>query len=55
MLKADFKWYVKDEGRLDSPQTGDAADLVLWFAATISLLLILLLLFTRHGKEERYE
>lgn len=55
MLKADFKWYVKDEGRLDSPQTGDAADLVLWFAAAISLLLILLLLFTRHGKEERYE
>lgn len=52
MLKADFNWYVKDEGGLTPPpQTGDITNLTLWIVlAASSLLLILLLAFTRRRK-----
>ena len=53
MLKADFEWYVEDEGGLTPPQTGDTTNLTLWITlAASSLLLILLLLLTRRRKEE---
>lgn len=54
-LRADFEWYVKDEGGLTPPpQTGDATNIVLWAVLALSsLLLMLLLLLTRRRKEER--
>ena len=56
MLKANFSWYVKDEGGLTPPpQTGDTTNLVLWIVlAASSLLLILLLLLGRRRKEARH-
>lgn len=52
ILQADFQWYVKDEGSLTPPQTGDNTNLTLWMIlAASSLLLILLLLFGRRRKE----
>lgn len=54
VLKADFHWYVKDGG-LTPPQTGAAADLVLWCVLGASaLLLILLLVFKRRKGETRH-
>ena len=56
MLKANFSWYVEDEGGLTPPpQTGDTTNLVLWIVlAASSLLLILLLLLGRRRKEARH-
>lgn len=57
MLKADFKWYVKDEGGLTPPQTGDNTNITLWIVlAGSSFLLMLLLLLGRRRKEaEQYD
>lgn len=56
LLKADFEWYVKDEGGLTPPQTGDRFPIVMWITlACSSLLLILLLLFGKRRKEARHE
>ena len=53
MLQADFEWYVKDEGGLTPPQTGDTTHLVLWAVLALSsFLLILLLLTTKRRKED---
>lgn len=51
-LLADFTWYVKDEGGLTPPDTGDNTNLMLWIGlAGSSFLLILLLLLGRRRKE----
>lgn len=55
MLKADFNWYVKDEGGLTPPQTGDTTNIVMWAVLALSsLLLMLLLLLKRRRKEEQH-
>lgn len=52
-LTADFNWYVKDEGGLTPPQTGDIMNLVPWAVLSLSaFLLILLLLVTKRRKED---
>ena len=54
LLKADFNWYVKDEGGLTPPQTGDTTNIVMWAVLALSsLLLMLLLLLGRRRKEEQ--
>lgn len=56
LLKADFEWYVKDEGGLSAPQTGDTTNLTLWIVlALASLLLMFLLLMTRRKEDEQHE
>ncbi len=53
MLKADFQWYVEDEGGLKPPPTGDTTNLVLWTVlAGSSFLLIILLLVSRRRRKE---
>lgn len=53
MLKADFQWYVEDEGGLKPPPTGDTTNLVLWTVlAGSSFLLIILLLVGRRRRKE---
>lgn len=50
-LKADFKWYVRDESGLTSPQTGDTVSRILWgMLAVTAALLMLCLLFGRRQK-----
>ncbi len=52
-LIADFNWYVKDTDALDSPQTGDTSNIVLWFALMISsLAMIIILLFSKRKEKE---
>ncbi len=52
MLKANFKWYVEDEGGL-LPPTGDSPDLFLWGGMmAISAALIIVLLFVRRRNKE---
>ncbi len=52
-LMADFNWYVKDVGPLDSPQTGDNSNIVLYFIIMIcSLAMIIILLFTKRRERE---
>ncbi len=55
-LMADFNWYVLDTDALDSPQTGDTSNIVLWFVLMLSSLamMIILLFFRRKDKEEKY-
>ena len=53
-LKADFAWYVKDEGGLTPPPTGDTTNLILWITLAASSLLLLVLLWKRR-KEARHE
>lgn len=52
LLKADFHWYVKDEGSLTPPQTGVNFNLTLWITLAGSSLLLLLLLAFRRRKED---
>ncbi len=54
-LMADFNWFVKDRDALDSPQTGDTSNIVLWFVLMLSSLtmMIILLFFRRKDKEEK--
>lgn len=52
LLKADFHWYVKDEGSLIPPQTGVNFNLTLWITLAGSSLLLLLLLAFRRRKED---
>lgn len=56
LLKADFEWYVKDEGGLTPPpQTGDTTNIILWMTLALSsLLLMFLLLLGRRRKEEQH-
>ncbi len=51
-LKADFHWYVKDEGSLTPPQTGVDFNLALWITLAGSSLLLLLLLAFQCRKED---
>ncbi len=55
-LMADFNWYVTDTDALDSPQTGDTSNIVLWFVLMLSSLamMIILLFFRRKIEEEKY-
>ncbi len=55
-LMADFNWYVKDTGPLDSPQTGDNSNIMLYFIIMCCSLamIIILLFFRRREKEDEY-
>lgn len=56
MLKADFKWYVKEDGGLTPPQTGDTMSIILWIVLAVSSLLLLVLILKKRRKEvERHE
>lgn len=57
MLKADFRWYVEDDGGLTPPPTGVAAQVGLWAAAGAAALtaLLFVLLVVRRRKEARHE
>lgn len=55
LLKADFEWYVKDEGGLvEPPQTGDTTNLVLWIVLAVSSLLLMIFLWKRRKEEEKH-
>lgn len=55
-LKADFEWYVEDEGELTPPKTGDRTNVLLWIVLAASLLLLILLLTVKRRKEnEQHE
>ena len=54
-LKADFEWYVKDEGGLTPPQTGDNTNIVLWVVLAGSSLLLLVLLWKRRKEDGQHE
>lgn len=55
-LIADFNWYVKDEGGLTPPQTGDTTNIAMWVVLALSsLMIIILLLFKRRKEDEQYE
>ena len=54
LLRADFHWYVKDEGGLTPPPTGDITNMALWILLAASSLLIILLLAFRRRKEARH-
>lgn len=54
-LIADFKWWVEETGNLvDSPQTGDTSNILLWavLAACSGSMMILLLVVRRRKEEE---
>ena len=53
-LIADFKWWVEETGNLvDSPNTGDTSNILLWAVlAAGSLGMIIILLVTRRCKED---
>lgn len=56
LLKADFEWYVEDEGELTPPKTGDRTNILLWIVLAASLLLLILLLTVKRRKEnEQHE
>ena len=50
-LIADFKWWVEETGSLDSPETGDASQSLLWAVAGVCSGGLLLLLVLRKRKE----
>lgn len=53
MLKANFSWYVKDEGGLTPPpQTGDTTNITLWIVLAGSSFLLMLLLLRKRRKED---
>ena len=55
-LTADFEWFVKDEGSLEPPPTGVAANLTLWIVlAAASLTLVVLLILIRRKEGGRHE
>lgn len=53
LLKADFKWYVKDDGSLvKPPKTGDKTDIILWILiADIAIMLSLAIVYKKKGRE----
>lgn len=51
-LIADFKWWVEETGSLDSPETGDASQGLLWAVAGVCSGGLLLLLVLRRRKED---
>ncbi len=54
LLKANFNWYVKDEGGLTpSPSTGDNFNLALWIMLAVSSLLLLIFLWKRRKEDEQ--
>ena len=54
MLKADFAWYIKEEGGLTPPQTGDHTIPALWAVLALSALLLLLILWKRGKGDEQH-
>lgn len=52
LLKADFEWYVKDEGDLTPPQTGDTTNITLWITLAVSSFLLMFLLALKRRKED---
>ena len=55
LLKADFAWYVKDEGGLTPPPTGSTTHRILWVILAASSFTLLLLLAFWGRKEARHE
>lgn len=54
MMKADFKWYIKDDGSLvNPPKTSDPAGMVLWGVFAISAVSVLLLLMLMKRRKEQ--
>lgn len=52
-LLADFTWTVKDTGALDSPQTGDNSNIMLYFIIMLcSFAMVIILLFTKRRERE---
>lgn len=51
-LKADLNWYVKDDGSLTPPQTGDTPLMVLWVVLAVSCVALIVLLWSRSRKED---
>lgn len=55
-LIADFRWWVEEIEHLDSPQTGDNSNILLWFCLAISsLFMMIILLLARRRKESADE
>ena len=52
-LKADFAWYVEDEGAL-TPPTGERVNVVLWIVLAASMLVLLILLVAGRKGEKRH-
>ncbi len=52
MLKANFKWYVKDTGPLIPPPTGDATTVIVVVAVIALILLLVILVFRKKQKRE---
>lgn len=50
-LKADFRWYVKEDGKLTPPKTGDSYDLEI-MAAVAAVSFILLMIFAARLRKE---
>lgn len=50
-LIADFRWWVEETDRLDSPQTGDNTNIYLWICLASGSLFFLILLLGKRRKE----
>lgn len=54
-LIADFRWWVEETEHLDSPQTGDNSNILLWLCLACGFLIILIVLLAKRWKEEQNE
>lgn len=52
-LSTDFCWWVEEDENLDSPPTGDSANVYLWVFLALGSLFLLILLGTKRWKEEQ--
>lgn len=56
MLESDFKWYVKDDGKLTAPpKTGDRLNTVLWTVLAVSSVMLLICLWKRKKEGRQNE
>ena len=57
LLKADFNWYVKDDGSLTPypPKTGETINIVLWAVLAASSLLMIVFLMRRRKEDKQNE
>ncbi len=51
-LLAEFKWSVKDVDALDSPQTNDSGNIIMWIVLAVSALSLLVVLLLHRNKKE---
>lgn len=54
-LVADFRWWVQETQNLDSPQTGDNSNILLWAVLGCSSLLCMIILLAKRRKETANE